>query len=104
MSVKLKTVTKKESELQRSAPIFAKALESTTEKTDITTKLTLEIFVIVASIAILTVICYATYDANSLANSHSDKYPQCRDEVLEKARIGEVRGAEQVVSAFAKCK
>jgi uncharacterized membrane protein YjgN (DUF898 family) len=105
MSLKLKTVTKKESELQLSMPILSQSLESTTKKTDITTKLTLEVFVIVASIAIVTVTCYATYGlASPFADSNSDQYLQCRSEVLEKARIGEVRGAEQVVLAFAKCK
>jgi hypothetical protein len=52
MSLKLKTVTKKESELQLSMPILSQSLESTTKKTDITTKLTLEVFVIVASIGL----------------------------------------------------
>ena len=86
-------------------PILAKSLESTTKKTDITTKLTLEVFVIVASIAIVTVICYATYDlASSFADSNSDQDLQCRGEVLEKDRIGEIRGAQQVVLAFAKFK
>jgi hypothetical protein len=75
----------------------------TTKKTDTSSKLILEIFVIVASIAIVTVICYGVYVTNQLANPNSDQYLQCRDDVLEKARMGEIRGEEQVVSAFGKC-
>jgi hypothetical protein len=42
----------------------------------------------VASIAIVAVVSYAAYGlANPFANSNSDQYLQCRDEVLVKARI-----------------
>jgi hypothetical protein len=105
MSQKLKTVAKKESELEGSIPILAKALESSPKKMHTTTTATLEVFVIVASIAIVAVICYAAYGlANPFANSNSDNYLQCRSEVLDEARAGEIRGAEQVMSAFAQCK
>jgi hypothetical protein len=105
MSQKLKTVTKNESELEGSIPILAKALEISPKKRHTTKKLTLEVFVIVASIAMVAVVSYAAYGlANPFANSNSDQYLQCRDEVLVKARIGEVRGAEQVMSAFTQCK
>ena len=53
MSQKLKTVTKNESELEGSIPILAKALEISPKKRHTTKKLTLEVFVIVASIAIV---------------------------------------------------
>jgi hypothetical protein len=57
------------------------------------------------SIAIVAVICYAVYGfANPFANFNSDHYLQCRGEIFEEARAGEVRGAEQVMSTFAQCK
>jgi hypothetical protein len=105
MSQKLKTETKNESELEGSIPILAKALESTPKKMHPTTIPTLEVFIIVASIAIVAVVCYAAYGfANSFANTNSDLYLQCTGEVLDEARAGELRGAEQVMSAFAQCK
>jgi hypothetical protein len=80
-------------------------LESSPKKMHTTTIPTLEVFVIVASIAIVAVICYAAYGlANPFANSNSDHYLQCRGEVLDDARAGEVLDAEQVMSAFAQCK
>ena len=106
MSQKLKTVTKNDSEVEVSIPILAKTLESSPKRIHNTTITpTLEVFVIVASIAVVAVICYAAYGlANPFANSNSDHYLQCRDEVLQEARVGGVRGAEQVTSAFAQCK
>jgi hypothetical protein len=105
MSQKLKTETKSESELEVSIPILAKALEISPKKVHTTTIPTLEVFVIVATITIVAVICYAAYGfANPFANSNSDYYLQCRSDVLEEARSGVVRGADQVMSAFAQCK
>ena len=113
MRLKLKTAIKEEEEpkVQELMPTLTNALESHTKKVNATTtstvstKLTLEIIAIVISISIVILSCFAAYGfANPFANSNSDEYPQCRGEVLEKARIGEVRGAEQVISAIAKCK
>lgn len=113
MKLKLKTAIKEEEKpkVQESMPTLTNALESHTKKVNASTinttstKLTLEIVVIVASIATVILSCFAAYGfANPFANSNSDEYPQCRGEVLEKARIGEVRGAAQVISAIDKCK
>jgi hypothetical protein len=112
LRLKLKTAIKeeeKEPKVQELMPTLTNASENHTKKVNITstirTKLTLEIVAMVASVAIIILSCFAAYGfANPFANSNSDEYPQCRGEVLEKARIGEVRGAEQVISAIAKCK
>lgn len=113
MRLKLKTAIKEEEEpkVQELMPTLTNASENHTKKVNITststisTKLTLEIVAMVASVAIVILSCFAAYGfANPFANSNSDEYPQCRGEVLEKARIGEVRGAEEVISAIAKCK
>jgi hypothetical protein len=105
MSQKLKTETKNESELEGSIPILSKALKSSPKKMHTTTTLTLEVFVIMASIAIVAVVCYGAYGfANPFANTNSDLYVQCTGEVLHEARAGGIRGAEQVMSAFAQCK
>ena len=113
MRLKLKTAIKEEEQpkVQELIPTLTNASESHTKKVNttststISTKLTLEIVVMVASISIVILSCFAAYGfVNPFANSNSDEYPQCRSEVLEKARIGEVRGAEQVISAIDKCK
>lgn len=112
MKLKLKTAIKEEEpKVKEPMPTLTNALESHTKKVNATTtstvstKLTLEIVVIVVSIASVILSCFAAYGFdNPFANSNSDEYPQCRGEVLQKARIGEVRGAEQVISALAKCK
>jgi hypothetical protein len=113
LRLKLKTAIKEEEKpkVQESMPTLTNALESQEKKVNATTtsttstKLTLEIVVIVVSISIVILSCFAAYGfVNPFANSNSDQYPQCRGEVLEKARIGEVHGAEQVISALAKCK
>jgi hypothetical protein len=113
LKLKLKTAIKEEEKpkVQESMPTLTNALESHAKKVNATattsttsTKLTLEIVVIVVSISIVILSCFAAYGfVNPFANSNSDQYPQCRGEVLEKARIGEVHGAEQVISALAKC-
>jgi hypothetical protein len=114
LRLKLKTTIKEEEEqpkVQELIPTLTNGLESHSKKVNntttstISTKLTLEIVVIVISISIVILSCFAASGfVNPFANSNSDEYPQCRGEVLEKARIGEVRGAEQVISAIGKCK
>ena len=112
MRLKLKTTIKEEEQpkVQELMPTLTNGLESHSKKvnnatTSTSTKLTLEIVVIVISISIVILSCFAASGfVNPFANSNSDEYPQCRGEVLEKARIGEVRGAEQVISAIGKCK
>ena len=94
MRLKLKTAIKEEEpKVQELMPTLTNALEShtknvnTTSTSNISTKLTLEIVVMVASIAIVILSCFAAYGfVNPFANSNSDEYPQCRGEVLEKAR------------------
>jgi hypothetical protein len=111
LRLKLKTAIKEEQpKVQELMPKLTNALESHTKKVNtttstISTKLTLEIVVIMASIAIVILSCFAANGfATPFANSNSDQYPQCKDEVLEKARMGEVRGAAQVISAMDECK
>ena len=73
-------------------PTLTNGLESHSKKvnnatTSTSTKLTLEIVVIVISISIVILSCFAASGfVNPFANSNSDEYPQCRGEVLEKAR------------------
>jgi hypothetical protein len=114
LRLKLKTAIKEEEEkpkVQELIPTLTNALESHTKRVNATTastsstKLTLEFVVIVVSISAVILSCFAAYGfVNPFANSNSDQYLQCRGEILEKARIGEVRGAEQVISAMTKCK
>jgi hypothetical protein len=109
LRLKLKTAIKEEQpRVQELMPALTNALESHAKKVNttstISTKLTLEIVVIVISISIVILSCFAASGfANPFSSSNSDEYPQCKGEVLEKARLGEVRGAEQVISAMAKC-
>jgi hypothetical protein len=113
LRLKLKTAIKEEQpKVQELMPTLTNALESHTKKVNTTTttstissKLTLEIVVIMASIAIVILSCFAANAfATPSANSISDQHSQCRNEDLEKARIGEVRGAEQVIAGMHKCK
>jgi hypothetical protein len=106
LRLKLKAAIKEEPELQESMPTLTNTLESHTKKMDTTTtKLTLEIFCDCGIIAVVTIFCLAANNfANLFANYNSDHYPQCRGEVFEKARTGEVRSAEKVISDIAKCK
>jgi hypothetical protein len=110
LRLKLKTAIKEEEQrrVQELMPTLTNTSERHTKKVNttstISTKLTLEIVVIVISISIVILSCFAASGfANPFSNSNSDEYPQCKGEVLEKARLGEVRGAEQVISAMAKC-
>jgi hypothetical protein len=109
LRLKLKTAIKEEQpKVQELMPTLTNALESHTKKVNtstISTKLTLEIVAIMASIAIIILSCFvANGFATPFANSISDQHTQCGDKDLEKARIGEARGAEQVISGMHKCK
>jgi hypothetical protein len=109
LRLKLKTAIKEEQpKVQELMPTLTNALKSHTKKVNtstISTKLTLEIVVIMASIAIVILSCFvANGFATPFDNSISDHYPQCRDKDLEKSRLGEVQGAEQVIAGMHECK